>query len=74
MNIEKAIQQYGADAVFTAAAAGACEDFEPLRAIGLEAYDISDADYIGQVVYKSMTPEEQDMLYQEAVASDPAVP
>lgn len=32
-DINKAIQKYGADAVFTAAAAGECEDYEPLRAI-----------------------------------------
>lgn len=72
--VKAAIKIHGADAVFTASAAGECEDYEPLRAMGLEAYDISDADYIGTVVYDSMTPEEKEALYQEALADDPAVP
>jgi hypothetical protein len=70
--IRTAIQEYGADAVFTAA--GACENLEPLRAMDLDVYDISDADYIGTVVYNSMTPEEKESLYQEALADDPLGP
>ena len=66
-DVEEAIKIHGTDAVFTASAAGACEDFEPLRAMGIEVYDISDAEYIGRVVYHSMTPEEKDQLYQEAL-------
>lgn len=47
-DIKKAIRIHGTDAVFTAA--GECEDFQPLRAMGLEVYDISDAAYIGMTV------------------------
>ncbi len=74
MNIDDAIKLHGADAVFTAASAGECEVFEPLRAMGLEAYNISDATYIGQMVYDSMSQEEKDLLYREALADDPAAP
>jgi len=72
--IIEAIQKYGADAVLTASAAGECENFEPLRAMGIECYDISDVTYIGMTVYNSMTPEEKDVLYQEALADDPIGP
>ena len=69
--IKTAIQLHGADAVFTTAA---YEDFKALKAMGIEAYDSSDADYITTIVYRSMTPEEKEALYQEALADDPLAP
>ena len=65
--IKTAIRIHGADAVFTAAA---YENFKSLKTMGLEAYEDSDADYITTIVYKSMTPEEKEALYQEALADD----
>ena len=69
--IKAAIRIHGADAVFTAAAK---EDFKLLKTMGIEAYDSSDAAYIGMTAYKSMTPEEKEALYQEALADDPLGP
>lgn len=46
MNIQEAIRIHGADAVFTAASAGACEDYEPLRAMGLHIGSIDEAEQI----------------------------
>lgn len=43
MDIEEAIQIHGTDAVFTASSAGACEDFEPLKAMGLQVDTIDAA-------------------------------
>ena len=50
------------------------KNFEPLRAMDFEVYDISDAAYIGMTVYKSMTQEEKEALYKEALADDPLAP
>jgi hypothetical protein len=44
LTVDEAIQLHGADAVFTAASAEACEDFEPLEALGLHVDTIEDAD------------------------------
>ena len=66
LRVEEAIQRYGADAVFTASAAGACEDYEPLRALGLHVDSIEAADQIGTAVYRSMTAEEKAALHWEA--------
>jgi hypothetical protein len=66
MEIKEAIQLYGADAVFTASSAGACEDYEPLRAMGLLVDTIDAADQIGDAVYDSMTAEEKATLHWEA--------
>lgn len=66
MDIKDAIRIYRADAVFTAASAGACEDFEPLRAMGLHVDTIEDAEQISLTVYRSMTAEEKAALHWEA--------
>ena len=59
MNIEEAIQIYGADAVFTAVSAGECEDFEPRKAMGLHIGTIDKAERISLTAYCSMTTEEK---------------
>jgi hypothetical protein len=43
-DIEKAIQIHGANAVFAASAAGECEDYEPLRSMGLDVSTIDEAE------------------------------
>ena len=62
-DIEKAIQIHGADAVFTAASAGECEDYEPLKALGLHIGTIDEAEEISLTVYRSMTAEEKAALH-----------
>ncbi len=65
-DIEKAIQIHGTDAVFTASSAGACEDYEPLRAMGLHVSTLDEAAQISLTVYRSMTAEEKAALHWEA--------
>jgi len=65
-DIEEAIKIHGADAVFTASAARACEDYGPLRAMGLHVDTLDEADQIGDAVYDSMTTEEKAALHWEA--------
>lgn len=66
MTLEEAINLHGADAVYTAASAGACEDYEPLRTLGLHVDSIDAADQISTTVYRSMTAEEKAALHWEA--------
>jgi hypothetical protein len=66
MTLDEAIKLHGADAVFTAASAGACENFEPLKAMGLHVDTIEAADQISTAVYRSMSAEEKAALYWEA--------
>jgi hypothetical protein len=66
MNIKESIQIHGADAVFTAAAAGTCEDYGPLRAMGLHICTIDEAEQISLTVYRHMTAEEKAALHWEA--------
>ena len=65
-DIEEAIKIHGADAVFTASAAGACEDYEPLRALGLHVDTIGDAEQIGIAAYEELTAKEKGAYYWEA--------
>ena len=66
MTLDEAINLHGADAVYTAASAGACEDYEPLRTLGMHVDSIEAADHIGTVVYKNMSAEEKAALHWEA--------
>ena len=66
MTVDEAIQKHGADAVFTAASAGACEDFEPLKVLGLYVDTIAEAEQISLTVYRSMSAEEKAALHWEA--------
>jgi hypothetical protein len=66
LEIKAAIKIHGPDAVFTAAAAGECEDFEPLRAMGLDVSTIREAEQISLSVYRQMSTEEKISLYWEA--------
>ena len=55
MNIDAAIQKHGAMAVFEAGAAGECEDFEPLQALGLDVETIGEAELISNAAYDRLT-------------------
>ncbi len=46
MTIDEAIQKHGAMAVFEAGATGECEDYTPLKALGLGVETIADAEQI----------------------------
>jgi hypothetical protein len=64
--IKKAIKIHGADAVFTAAAAGVCEGYEPLKAMGLHVDTIGDAEQIGIAAYEELTAKGKGAYYLEA--------
>ncbi len=66
MTIEKAIQKHGAMKVFEAAAAGECENFEPLKALGLDVSTIDDVEKISWAAQDRMTAEEKAALHWEA--------
>ena len=65
-DIEKAILNHGVHALFTSASAGACEDYEPLKAMGLDVNSIEEAEQVSRAVYGLMTAEEKAALHWEA--------
>ena len=66
MTIEEAIQKHGAMAVFEAGAAGECENYAPLQALGLDVETIADAEQISNAAYDRLTTEEKAANYWEA--------
>ena len=66
MTTDEAIQLHGADAAFTAASAGECEDYAPLQALGLNIETIEGAERISLAAYQSLTVEEKAANYWEA--------
>ncbi len=63
---DEAILHHGAMKVFEAGAAGECEDYEPLRALGLDVETISDAELISLCDYGRLTVEEKAVNCREA--------
>lgn len=67
MTGDAAIQKQTADAAYTvASAAGACEDLELLKALGLHVDAIEAAEMIDNAIYRSMTAEEKAALHWES--------
>ena len=66
MTVEEAIQLHGAMKVFEAGAAGECEDYAPLQALGLTVETIADAELISHAAYDRLTVEEKAANYWEA--------
>ena len=55
MTVDEAIQKHGVMKVFQAGAAGECEDYATLQALGLTAETIDDAERISRAAYQQMT-------------------
>ena len=66
MTVEEAIQKHGTMAVFEAGAAGECEDYAPLQALGLNIETIEEAERISTAAYDRLTVEEKAANYWEA--------
>jgi hypothetical protein len=66
MTIEEAIHIHGAIKVFEAGAAGECEDYAPLQALGREVETIAGAELISHAAYDRLTVEEKAANYWEA--------
>ena len=65
--VDEAIQKHGAMKVFEAGAAGECEDYAPLHALGLDVETIADAELISRATaYRRLTVEEKAANYWEA--------
>ena len=57
MTIEGAIKLHSAMKVFEAGAAGECEDYAPLKALGLDVETIADAELVSQALTSMRTPQ-----------------
>ena len=66
MTTDEAIKRHGAMAVFEAGAAGECEDYEPLQALGLSIETIGEAELISTAAYDRMSTEVRAALHWEA--------
>ena len=66
MTVDEAIQKHGAMKVFEAGAAGECEDYAPLQALGLTVETIDEAERISWAAYDRLTVEEKAANYWEA--------
>lgn len=64
--VEDAIKIHGAMAVFEAGAAGECEDYAPLQALGLDVETIEEAEQISRAAHDRLTVEEKATNYWEA--------
>ena len=66
MTTDEAIKRHGAMAVFEDGAAGECEDYAPLKALGLDVGTIADAELISNAAHDRLTAEEKAANYWEA--------
>ena len=66
MTLEEASRLHGADAVFETGAAGECEDYAQLKALGLDVETIADAELISNAAHDRLTVEEKAANYWEA--------
>ena len=66
MTVDEAIQKHGAMAIFEAGAAGECENYASLQALGLDVETIEETEQISNAAYDRLTVEEKAANYWEA--------